>query len=231
DFGYPRFTWDHLPSVDEVLSINMDDCDGIAVVTCSLLERLNINYDWNISPFIAESDSHSWTIVFNETGTVPILGTEVARLNWWTSAGNPYYMFNRHGHIYFPQGIFISALTIFLDGSSYEDYYINILNGEEFGPLIGFLAWPLLFLLLFFLAFLITLYLNIPKRFKPKKQDLLNVVFGGTTLSISALILYFVGSFGGLAFGNLIILVAFIVTIFCMDQDYMRKLIDRYKKN
>jgi len=50
DFGYPRFTWDHLPSVDEVLSINMDDCDGIAVVTCSLLEGILVRLLLNQIP-------------------------------------------------------------------------------------------------------------------------------------------------------------------------------------
>ncbi|MHC1592254.1 MAG: hypothetical protein ACXQS8_09220 [Candidatus Helarchaeales archaeon] len=228
-WSFPRLAYDHIPTVDEVLSRNTDDCDGIAVVTCSLLERLNIRYSWNISPFIAESDFHWWTIVFNGTSTVPVIGTEVIRLNWWTSAGDPYYVFNRHGQIYFPFGFVLPAISVILDGYVYDDFYVSILNGEEYGPIMGILAWPLLFVLLFLLSFLISYYLMLPSRWKPKKEDLYNILFGGVTLSVAATILFFACNFITASAGTIIVFVAFTTIIACMNEEYPKKLVQRLK--
>lgn len=224
-FASGRLAYDHIPTVDEVLSRGTDDCDGIAVVTCSFLTRLNQLYDWNISPYIAESDYHWWTIVFNETDA-PILGNEVRRLNWWTSIGDPYYMFNHGGQIYFPNGLFIPMLTVLFDSYMYEDFFMPFMDGtiyDDFGisgmeSIGAIIAWPLLIVILFLLAALITLYLNVPRRYKPKKRDLLNVGIGGTALSSAGILLFFACQLGMAYLGSIIVFIAFTATIFTMDK-------------
>ncbi|UCG70536.1 MAG: hypothetical protein JSV09_05840, partial [Thermoplasmata archaeon] len=125
-FQYPG-VFEHVPLPSEVLENRQDDCDGIAVVTVSLLVLRGYE------AYVAESDSHWWTYVriCGEDLNSSIRGKTYTTvyLNWWTSIGEPYMIFNQT-RVIITQPLLVSWWEQMTDG-----YYVEII--QEFG-------WPLL---------------------------------------------------------------------------------------
>ena len=70
---------DHLPTAEEVLSSAQDDCDGQAILLCSVLRYKGYDCYAVVGP------SHAWVEVYTETG-------EVLRINY--KGGNWFVRFN-----------------------------------------------------------------------------------------------------------------------------------------
>ena len=152
DSEAPYFTSDYIASLDEIFQsdtdedgLYQDDCDGITLVTVSLLLHMGYN------AYIAECLSHWNSIVFPE-GANPKTeeGFEqgVHLYNWW---GRPsYYIFNET-EVIIPPGrpVTLSFSELFLDESTYTDEYLGFFRGHYLDlplVLLVLLAYLLLFL-------------------------------------------------------------------------------------
>jgi len=203
-FAPSRYAFDHLATVDEILNNDAthgtDDCDGIAIVTCSLL--IYMGYD----AFIAEGDFHWWTVVFTE-GTRDWYRGKTVQLNWWPALGYPYYIFNEE-ILMITQPVAQSIISVLTDPywiGFYYDYF------------------QIYFIAIFLgLSTLMQYILIIPRRWKFKKRDLAEILFGWVYLSIvgtSLLLFQFWFTFvaGPLVFASLAII------LFIMDRKLPEK--------
>ena len=220
DFMAPsRWAYDHLATVDEILNANAthgtDDCDGIAVVTCSLL--IYMGYD----AYIAEGDFHWWTIVFFN-GTRYWNENNPVMLNWWPEVGKPYYLFNEKYTI-FPQPLPISMLNVLSETGNYVygDFYYDVLIGKYINPILAWIAIISIFLLL---SIGIQYFLIIPRRWKFKKADLTEILFGWSTITIIGITLFFLVHFNLAIYGHLLVFTSLTVIIFSMSQKLPQKL-------
>ncbi|MHA1265505.1 MAG: hypothetical protein ACTSRS_09745 [Candidatus Helarchaeota archaeon] len=206
-FQYPG-VFDHVPSAEEVLANRQDDCDGIAVVTVSLLVRLGYE------AYIAESDSHWWTYVkiYGEDLNSSIRGTTstVVYLNWWEQIGDPYMIFNQTTVI-ITQPLYYSWYDQMTDG-----YYIEIL--QEFGgPYVAFT--PIVALLL---GFLFSIGVGFPRHYPKKRMYLANTLLVALVTGLLLLSLIYLPS-PLRPYGILFLLGTLGVLIYVIERDYFTK--------
>jgi hypothetical protein len=219
-FQYPG-VFDHIPTPAEVLANRQDDCDGIAVVTVSLLVRLGYE------AYVAESDSHWWTYVkiYGEDLYSDLRGITytVVYLNWWEGIGEPYVIFNQTAVIIM-QPLYVSWYQQMADG-----YYVEII--QEFGwPLLESpLFVALLPFALFLFGFLFTLGVGYPRNYAKKRMHLPNAVLAGIVLGAVLTILLFLPA-NLLSVGTLILLGSIGVLAFVIDRDYLTKAIWKSNK-
>ncbi|MHA1268284.1 MAG: hypothetical protein ACTSPY_00735 [Candidatus Helarchaeota archaeon] len=218
-FNPPRLAYDHLATVNEILNENAtygtDDCDGIAVVTCSLLTFMG--YD----AYIAEGDSHWWTVVFFNGSHDWSQGNPI-QLNWWPSVGNAYFIFNRY-YLIITQPIMYSIANVLSETGNYiyGDFYYDVLMGEYINPI---LAWVLVIIILLVLALLIQYFLIVPRRWKLKKSDLTGILFGWVMMTIVCIGLFLLVHFDLAIYAHLLVFSSLTIIIFCMDRKIPKKI-------
>jgi len=208
-FQFPG-VFDHIPTPAEVLATRQDDCDGIAVVTVSLLVRLGYE------AYVAESDSHWWTYVkiYGEDLNSSVRGRTytVVYLNWWESIGEPYVIFNQTTFI-LTKPLFVSWTQQMTDG-----YYVETI--KKFGePFIAFL--PIAGLLL---GLLFAIGVSFPRTYKKKRMHLANILLASLVLGLLLLGLLFLPQ-NLMSYGTLILLGTVGILAFVIERDYLTKLI------
>ncbi|MHA1277760.1 MAG: hypothetical protein ACTSQ8_11250 [Candidatus Helarchaeota archaeon] len=219
-FQYPG-VFDHIPIPEEVLANRQDDCDGIAVVTVSLLVRLGYE------AYVAESDSHWWTYVkiYGENLNASIRGKTytVVYLNWREGIGEPYLIFNQT-RIIIMQPLWISWWDQMTDG-----YYITII--QEFGlPLLSNpVIWIGLPFTLFILGFLFSFGVSFPRHYPSKKMHFSNTFLAtGVLAALLAILLILPQSW--MSSGTFILLGSITLLALIIDRDYLNKWIWRNSK-
>ncbi len=212
-FQYPG-VFDHIPLPEEVLANRQDDCDGIAVVTVSLLVRLGYE------AYVAESDSHWWTWVkiYGEDLNGSIRGETytVIYLNWWEGVGDPYLIFNQEETIVM-QPLWVSWWDQMTDG-----YYIEII--QEFGkPLLSSpLVWVALPNVLFLLGWVFSLGVGFPRRYPTKNMHFSNALLAtGVLAAILAMLLLLPQSW--MPSGTFILLGGVTMLALVIDRDYLNR--------
>ena len=231
DYNPPRLAWDHLPTVSEIINNGFtSDCTGIAVFTTSFL--LFMGYD----AYLTEGDFHEFTTVFiNGTSILSFIPSSIRfdqyrlfyyvpinpiQLNWWPDVGEPYIMFN-YRYTIVPRPIISSLGDVYTDNYIFEDFYTPFSNGELISPLI---AWPLVAALFLAISFLINLYNKFPRKIRPSKKDLPNILFGWTTLLAGAIILFLFCAFNLYSLGYIIAIGTFLIVFYALDREFPNKL-------
>jgi len=134
DTGAPYYTNDHVATLDEIFASDTngdgvleDDCDGIAVLTVSLLLHMGYN------AFVSECMSHWHTIVFPVGSDPKTLEGFENGIHLYNSWGRPtYYIFNETEVIIPPaRPIVLSMYEIFMDAGTYEDFAYIYLDAED----------------------------------------------------------------------------------------------------
>ncbi len=228
-FQYPG-VFDHIPTPEEVLANRMDDCDGIAVVTVSLLVRLGYE------AYVAESDSHWWTYVkiYGEDLNGSLRGRTytVIYLNWWESIGDPYVIFNQTA-VFFMQ----SLITSWFDQMT-DPYYTEIvqdyaLNPEDKSGITPLLEMPLFLAILpfalFLLGFVFSYGIGFPRNYQTKKKHPINALFAAAVIAAILFILVFLPA-NLLSFGNIILIGGLGLLAFVLERDYFVKMIWKDEK-
>ncbi|MHA1275452.1 MAG: hypothetical protein ACTSQS_18790, partial [Promethearchaeota archaeon] len=180
DSEAPYFSNDYVASLDEIFKSDtdgdgllQDDCDGITLVTCSLLIHMGYN------AYISECLSHWNTIVFPE-GANPKTkdGFEegIHLYNWW--GRESYYIFNET-EIIIPPGrpITLSLWELFFDGSSYEHDYLDYFSGDYIN--LPFIFLILIAYILIFIASVIiyvVVKIGLPHSTLEKKRKRKNIL-------------------------------------------------------
>ncbi|MFX1452849.1 MAG: hypothetical protein ACFFCM_18575, partial [Promethearchaeota archaeon] len=230
DFSPPRLAFDHLPTISEIINNGFtSDCTGIAVFSVSFLKFMG--YD----AYMAEGDSHDFPVVFiNGTSILfmpdpirfePIrkylfLAINPIYLNWWPGVGEPYLMFNDR-FLIIPRPIESSLIDIYTESYVFEDFFLPFLNGEIIYPL---LSWPLAIIILLGISFLINYYNNFPRKKKPSKKDLPNILFGWTILAMGAIILFILCVYGLSYLGFLVTSITFFLSFFMSERNFARNI-------
>ncbi len=212
-FQYPG-VFDHIPTPEEVLSNRQDDCDGIAVVTVSLLVRLGYE------AYVAESDSHWWTYVkiYGEDLNVSVRGNTymVVYLNWWEEIGDPYVIFNQTTVILM-QPLWVSWFDQMTDG-----YYIEII--QEFGwPLLeNPLVIGMLPVVLFALGLIFSFGVAFPRKYPKKRMHLVNAFLAALVLGTLLTVFLFLPA-NLLSAGTFILIGSVTLLAFVIDRDYVTR--------
>lgn len=162
----PYYTSDYTATLDEIFESDtdgdgllQDDCDGITVVTVSLLLHMGYN------AYVSECLSHWNSIVFPEgedPHTIKGFNNGIHLYNSW---GRPsYYVFNEE-ELFTPpdRPIFISMYELFIEDKSYWEY-VEFVRGDTI-PLPGILAPIVAVLLLYAILCLVSLIVYYIVRF------------------------------------------------------------------
>lgn len=212
---------DHIPTPSEVLKNRKDDCDGIAVVTVSLLTRRGYE------AYVAESNFHWWTYVKlsgeNLHSDIDAKASSVLYLNWWEDIGEPYVIFDR-ASVIFKQPVWVSWVDIMT-----EEYPYELL--QDFGlPLLEYnITWVLFLPVLVFVGFLFTVGVRFPRGFEQKRRYLGNSIFVAIVLGI-LLFLFLYSPDPLLTWGTPILLSSLGALIFLIDRNYITKWIYEKQK-
>jgi hypothetical protein len=172
--------------------------------------------------FIAEGDFHWWTVVFIN-GTREWDNGNPVQLNWWPSVGNAYYYFNEK-YVIISQPIETSIINVLSEtgGYVYSNFYYEFLTGEMgLNPII---SWLILLVAFLILSLLITYFLNIPRRFKLKKRDLANILFGWIYMVLIGIILFLFVYFDLAILGHLLVFSSICILLFLMDRKIAEKI-------
>ncbi|MHA1147644.1 MAG: hypothetical protein ACTSR8_05320 [Promethearchaeota archaeon] len=158
DSDAPYYDGDYTATLDEIFESDtdgdgllQDDCDGITVVTVSLLLHMGYN------AYVSECLSHWNSIVFPEgedPHTVEGFNKGIHLYNPW---GRPsYYIFNEE-ELFTPpdRPIYVSMYELFIEDKSYGDY-IDFVRGYYL-PFSGWCAILLSLLLLYAILCLIAI--------------------------------------------------------------------------
>jgi len=213
-FQYPG-VFDHVPTPEEVLANRLDDCDGIAVVTVSLLVRLGFE------AYVAESDSHWWTYVriYGEDLNSSLRGRTytVIYLNWWEAIGDPYVIFNQTS-VTIMQPLYAAWWDQMTD-----EYYTEII--QEYGvPLVW--ALPIVGLVM---GLLISFGIGFLRNYPKKKMYLPNAFLAAAVVALILAIVLFLPT-NLMQYGNLTIIIGLGLLIFAVERDYLTKKIWKDEK-
>ncbi|NVM54735.1 MAG: hypothetical protein HWN66_13620 [Candidatus Helarchaeota archaeon] len=226
-FQYPGI-FDHVPTPEEVLENRQDDCDGIAVVTVSLLVRLGYE------AYVAESDSHWWTYVniYGEDLNSSVRGKThtVVYLNWWEEIGEPYLIFNQTA-IILMQPLYVSwwdQMTESYYGELIQKYALE--GDENLEPL---LTTPIFIVILPFallaLGLIFSFGIGFPRKYPKARMYLANMLLASVSIAAILFTIVFLPS-------NLLILTNFLllggigILAFVIERDYLTKWIWKPEK-
>lgn len=160
DSEAPYHTSDYIANIDEIFQSDtdgdgrlQDDCDGISLVTATLLIRLGYN------AFIAECIGHWNTIIFPQginPKTKEGFNQGIHLYNWW---GRPtFYMFNQSEVLIPPERpVYKSIGDVFFDERTYKYDFLDFFKGRYIDLPVYILL--LLAYVLIFLASALTFYL------------------------------------------------------------------------
>ncbi len=232
DTNAPYYYYDYLPTIDEIFASDtdgdgqlQDDCDGITLVTCSLLIHMGYN------AWIAEVEIHYHTMVF-PGGADP--HTEAGfnqRVNLYNSDNRPaYIMFNTEELIIPPtRPIYLSFWDVFLADSIYR-YIADFLTGD----LIGVNSYLMLIIdavAIFIIAMALTLFVKAGESLKAlekkiRRNKLLKITFmNSIILAVGMFLIYFFSTYGFGYLGSLTLGIL-LISIFRIT-DYAIKRISR----
>ena len=235
-FQYPG-VFDHVPTPQEVLEDSplprQDDCDGIAVVTVSLLVRLGYE------AYVAESDSHWWTYVkiygndtYGETPNSSVRGENymIVYLNWWEGIGEPYLIFNQTAVIIM-QPLYVSWWD-----QMTESYYGELIQRyalEGDANIDALLTMPIFIALLpvalFALGLIFSFGIGFPRKYPKARMYLANTLLASIWIAAILFTIVFLPS-------NLLILTNFLLLggtgllAFVIERDYLTRWIWKLKK-
>ena len=220
DIYAPYFFYDHIPTIDEIFTSDsdgdgklQDDCDGLSILTASLL----LNYGYNA--FISECEWHWHTLVFPD-GADPMTeaGFKQAIYIYNSQQRQTYFIFNETDVI-IPshRPLLLSAYEIFTGERTYTNYLMGFFEGDyiklDFLPLLA-----VLYVLLILLGMALTFYTKIGilnrdiEKKKRRKSFLLTSFLNSLFLSLGVFILYWFTLSGLAAYCNLVICITFIFT-------------------
>lgn len=212
DSGAPYYTNDHVATLDEIFAsdtngdgILEDDCDGIAVLTVSLLLHMGYN------AFVSECMSHWHTIVF-PVGSDPktIEGFEEG-IHLYNSWGRPtYYIFNQTEVIVpLARPVILSMYEIFMEAGTYEDFANTFLGAEDEVGLIISILMTYGLLLVAAISVYFVVKIDLPRsemEKKSKRKRMVQTIFNNSLIGAFAAFIIFWFAFSGLGgFGTLII--------------------------
>lgn len=231
DINAPYYYYDHLPTIDEIFKRDLDDdgkleddCDGITIVTVSLL--LNLGYN----AWAAETEFHYFTLVFQE-GDNPKTkkGFEQAVYLYNSQKHPAYLMFNEEETIIPPtQPIYLSVYDVFTGTILWESYFLGFFEGRYFSVSI-FVLIPLTYVICLLLSIILTYAVKsgtslkeVDKQ-KRRKQMIKIIMINSFICSFLVFLLFFVSviSFGEI--GNAI-LIAGLIAIFRYTDPKISKL-------
>jgi hypothetical protein len=219
------FNPDYIATLDEIFASDSngdgvleDDCDGITVLTVSLL--LYMGYD----AYVAECMSHWNTIVFPVGADPTTLEGFEAGIHLYNSWGRPsYYIFNQE-RVIFPPGrpIIGSMLEIIFDAGMYEDFAYMYMGGIDL-PLYLLIIITFVVLLLISIVLYLIVKMGMPRSNldkKSKRKRFLRTVLNGSIAGslIAFIIVWFVVS----GLGSLCSFLLYGVIIFIARYDEFR---------
>ncbi len=202
---------DYVATLDEIFASDSngdgvleDDCDGITVLTASLLLYMGYN------AYVAECLSHWNTIVFPEGADPTTLEGFQQGIHLYNPWGRPsYYIFNQE-QVIFPPGrpILGSMIEIIFDAGIYEEFAYMFMGGIDL-PLYQVIIIAYGALLAVSLVLYIIVKMGMPRSNldkKTKRKRFIATVFRGSLVgSLLAFIIVWFAITGLGAFGTLIL--------------------------
>lgn len=227
DSGYAYY--DHIPTIDEIFSSDFDgdgkledDCDGLSILTTSLLISMGYN------AYISECEWHWHTLVFPD-GANPreIAGFDQAIYLYNSQKRPSYFIFNNEETI-IPSNrpLYVSFFEIFTGARTYENYVIRIFNGYYIDLPI-FLYIPFLFLISSLLGAAIFYYMKIGNRATDKekrketKKNIKITLLLGSLICFLFFIIYWFTITGLASWCNLIVTIG-IASSFRISQYFLK---------
>jgi len=219
------FSTDHVATLDEIFEsdsdedgILEDDCDGIAVLTASLLIHMGYN------AFISECLSHWNTIVFPEDSNPKTLEGFENGIHLYNSWDRPsYYIFNQT-EVIIPPGrpIILSLYELFMESGTYEDFAYLFHNGFMGLPLIFTMLIVYAILLIAALVVYIGVKIGLPRSTLEKKikrrRFFKTMLITSLIGSFAAIIIYWFAMSGLGSLGTLIMMSTLIIV--CRYDEY-----------
>ena len=231
DTSAPYYYYDHLPTIDEIFVSDIDgdgklqdDCDGITLVTCSLL--LNMGYN----AWIAEVEFHYHTMVF-PAGIDP--HTEEGfnqRISLYNSNNRAaYIMFNTEELIIPPtRPIYLSFFDVFYGDSLYDNYLVPFLTGDFFN-LQAYIMIIIDYIALLIISIGLTIYVkagepleNLEK--KDRHRKILKISFINSLICSAGLFAIYIFSLSGLGFLGTLILGGLFISVFRFTDFAIKKI-------
>lgn len=217
DTNPPYFYYDHLPTIDEIFQSDsdgdgklQDDCDGITILTVSLL--LNMGYD----AWVAEVEYHYHTMVFLEGADPKTKEGYKDAIIIYNSRSKPAYMIFNDEESLIPPGrpLIMSIGEILTGASMYENYFLGFFHGKYFT--IPFLLMiPIAYIITILLSGLIIFFHQIGRNLnftnRNHKRGIIRLI-GQNSLIVSfgLFLLYLVASVGLGGLGNFILAITLI---------------------
>ncbi len=218
DTSAPYYYYDHLPTIDEIFKSDtdddgklQDDCDGITILTVSLL--LNMGYN----AWVAECEFHYHAIIFPEGANPKTLDGIEKGIELYNSKKKPtYLLFNEKETIIPPnRPIVISMFDVFTGKSMYEVYFVRFIEGTYFNVPFYIMIVPI-YLILLLLSIGINLFVKLGeiskdlkrnnKKFNLLKISLKNSIF----LCLGIFMIYWLATSGLASYCNLILSITLI---------------------
>jgi len=221
DTNAPYYFYDHLPTIDEIFKSDsdgdgflQDDCDGITILTVSLL--LNMGYN----AWVIECEYHYYTKVFPEGADPKTEEGYEQSIDLYNSKGKLAYMIFNDEELFIPptRPVLLSVYEIFMGTTMWDNYFLGFFNGKYF-QIPFFTVIILSYVILFLLSILIIYYVKIGNSLKDidKKTRRKNILKTALTISficsIGVFLLYMFSISGLAALGN-IVLSATLITAF-----------------
>lgn len=224
DSDAPYHTGDHIASIDEIFRSDtdgdgrlQDDCDGITLVTVSLL--INLGYN----AFIAECIGHWHTIVFPEGVNLETEEGFEKGLHLYNSWGRPtFYMFNQSEILIPPdRPVYQSIADVFFDERTYTHDYLDFFRGQYLDLpiyLLILVGYALIFLAVAIIFYIVKFGIDKKQRIQNQKfrwffsKHIVKTIFLGSLIgSYFAFIIYWFTISGLGSFGTLLLGTAFII--------------------
>ncbi|TFG21915.1 MAG: hypothetical protein EU533_04875, partial [Promethearchaeota archaeon] len=202
DTNPPYFYYDHLPTIDEIFESDSnnngkleDDCDGITILTASVLLRMGYN------AWVAEVDYHYHTMVFDDDDDPhKTKGYNNAILLYNSKSKPAYIIFNEEETIFPPtRPLYISIFEIFTGRTMWESYFLGFFHGKYFN--IPFLLMiPLSYTILVLLSYVMIKFVALSESVedldkKRKRRTNRNTSLKlSLVLSLGAFLLYIISA-------------------------------------
>jgi hypothetical protein len=231
DIYPPYLYYDHLPTIDEIFASDIDgdgklndDCDGITILTVSLLLSMGYN------AYVAEVEFHYHTKVFAVGINPKTTEGYVQAINLYSWGNDPAYLLFNETELFVPptEPIYTSFINVLFAPKMWESYYLGVFTGDYFTIPIYVLI-PALYVICFLLAILITYYGKVGFSLKHLDKKERRKKFWRTTFINSLLCSVLIGalfvvSFYGFAFLGNITLGIGLITVFRFTDFKMKRI-------
>ena len=233
DTNKPYYYYDFLPTIDEIFMSDTDnngrledDCDGITLVTASLL--LNMGYN----AWIEEVEFHYHTRMFPAGADPKTSDGYALGIDLYNSWGRPpYIMFNQTETIIPPnRPIYLSIFDVLTGTSLYENYLVDFLDGSYFG-LSPYIMIFIAYAALLIISIGLTIFVKVGNSLeslekKVRRKKLLKISFVNSFISSGGMFALYMFSVNGMGFLGTLILGLIFISVFRFT-DYALKRISR----